>query len=171
MGQNQANGKSAPQAVTLLTHVEIEMSYPRDESRGNEGEAEKLAFDIVPDAQADYYAGYLGESTPLAKAIMGCRVGNVVVYKAGEEACKVRILSIQPAAGKPGGEADARRAAVQQAREQIAKTDAMIFASTVEGKWGEYDTDSMEAASMNDAEANDDEHPVSEDRPGMNAPG
>jgi hypothetical protein len=157
----RAQDKNAPQAVGLLTHVEIEMTDAW-------GEAEKLAFDIVPDVQADYYAGYLGESTPLAQAILGCRTGNVVVYKAGEEACKVRILSIQAATGKTGGEADARRAAVQQAREQIAKTDAMIFASTVEGKWGEYDTDSMEAAETKPDET---EPPPTEDRPGTNTPG
>lgn len=135
MSNNLANERNAPQAVALFTHVEVEMS---DEW----GEAEKLAFDIVPDAQADYYAGYLGEGTPLAKAIMGCRVGNLVVYKAGDAACKVRILSIGPAAAEAGGEAEARRAAVEQAREQIAKTDAMIFASTFEGKWGEYEINS-----------------------------
>ena len=133
-------------AVALLTHVEIEMS-------DSWGETEKLAFDIVPDIQADYYAGYLGESTPLAKAILGCRAGNVVIYKAGEDTCKVRILSIQPVTGKPGGEADARRAAVQQAREQIAKTDAMIFASTVEGKWGEYEINSLDAGEIKPPEA------------------
>lgn len=135
MSENQVNERNVSQAVALYKHVEIEMS---DEW----GEAEKLAFVIVPDAQADYYAGYLGEGTPLAKAIMGCRVGNRVVYKAGEAACKVRILSIGPAAEKTGGEAEARRAAVEQAREQIAKTDAMIFASTFEGKWGEYEVNS-----------------------------
>jgi hypothetical protein len=130
------DSEHTPLAVALHTHVEIEMSDAY-------GDLETLAFDIVPDSQADYYAGYLGEGTPLAKAIMGCRVGNMVVYKAGEEACKVRILSIQAASGQAGGEAEARRAAVQRAKEQIESTNAMIFASTVEGKWGEYDPDSL----------------------------
>lgn len=157
MSENPVNKKSAPQAVALLTHVEIEMSDAW-------GEAEKLAFDIVPDAQADYYGGYLGEGTPLAKAIMGCRAGNVVVYKAGEEACKVRILSIGPATGKTGGEAEARRAAVQQAHEQIARTNEMIFASTFEGKWGEYEINSK----VEDMKPDDPSTPDA--RPGVDAP-
>ena len=127
----------ASPAVALSTHVEIEMV-------DSSGESERLAFDIVPEAKADFYAGYLGENTPLARAILGCHIGNRVVYRAGSETCKVTVLSVRASTSPEAGEgAEQRKAAVQQARQQIDRTNAMIFASTVEGKWGEYDTDSI----------------------------
>ena len=53
-----------PMLVALGTHVEVELI---DES----GASEHLAFDLVPDEQADFANGFLGAGTPLAQAIWG----------------------------------------------------------------------------------------------------
>jgi hypothetical protein len=122
--------------VKLFTHVEIELIDPS-------GESERMAFDIVPDEQADFYSGLLGESTPLARAILEQPVGSLARYDAGES-CQVKILSARRIEPDLSGEAAARRkAAADEAFKQIERTSAMIFASTVEGKWGEYDADGM----------------------------
>jgi hypothetical protein len=52
-----------PVRVGPGTHVQVELV---DEA----GNTEHLAFDVVPDAQADFAHGYLGIGTPLAQATM-----------------------------------------------------------------------------------------------------
>ncbi|MBN1147806.1 MAG: GreA/GreB family elongation factor [Anaerolineales bacterium] len=122
--------------VKLYSHVEIELV---DASGGSE----RLAFDIVPDEQADFYSGLLGVSAPLARAILEQPVGSLARYDAGEP-CQVRILSAHRIESSQASEAAARRkAAADEARKQVERTNAMIFATTVEGKWGEYDADGM----------------------------
>jgi hypothetical protein len=134
-----ASGQKSPPItlkVKLFTHVEVEMI---DAS----GESERLTFDIVPDEQADFYSGLLGEGTPLAQAILGQVAGDQVRYQAGET-CLVRVLAVSPIEKTEAGEAAARRkAAAAEALKQAERTNAMIFATTVEGKWGEYDADGM----------------------------
>lgn len=127
----------APQTVTLNTRVEIEWLDP-------DGENERLAFQIVPDAQADFYAGYLGISTPLAHAILGKTAGVSVLYETGSRIQQIRILSVTAGEEAQSGEAAARRkAAVQEAIIQVERTNALIFATSVESKWGDYDADGM----------------------------
>jgi hypothetical protein len=117
-------------------HVEIELT-------DQEGENERLSFDIVPEEQADFYSGLLGENTPLARAILGQRAGSQVYYEAAG-ICRVRILAVRPIQSPASGEAaDRRKTAVEQAIKQVERTNALIFATTVEGKWGEYDADGM----------------------------
>jgi hypothetical protein len=127
---------SAPPKVKLFTHVEIEMI---DAS----GESEHLSFDLVPDEQADFYSGLLGEGTPLAKAILGQVAGSQVNLEAGET-CTVKILTVNSIAKNVSSEGAARRKAVaEEALKQAERMNAMIFSTTVEGKWGEYDADGM----------------------------
>ena len=121
--------------VDLGKHVEIELADP-------EGEVERLAFDLVPDEQADFYYGLLGISTPLAKAILGQRVGSVVNYRSGER-YRVRILSVRPIDHENLGAAAERRKAAQDAVKQAERTTALIFATSVDSKWGDYDADGM----------------------------
>jgi hypothetical protein len=126
--------------VALRTHVEIELI-------GQSGEAERLEFEIVPDKTADFYSGFLSQETPLARAILGRAVGSTVPYTVGD-ARAIRILSVGPGAADDAAEAAAeaatrRKAAVEAARRQSDRTSAMIFASSVEGKWGEYDADHL----------------------------
>ena len=62
--------------VALGTHVEVELI---DEA----GVSERLAFDLVPDEQADFANGFLGVGTPLAQAILGQTASETVVLSAG----------------------------------------------------------------------------------------
>ena len=80
----QSSNRSQPVAVG--THVEVELI---DEAGVNE----RLEFDLVPDKQADFANGFLGESTPLAQAILGQTAGSVVAYRVGDVA-KVSVLTV-----------------------------------------------------------------------------
>ena len=121
----------------LGTHVIVELI---DQA----GMREQLEFDVVADAAADFDAGLLGIGTPLAKAIAGRRAGSVVPYKAGD-LCEVAIVQVTPTATPaPADAAERRQAALDRAIREVAKTNAQIFASTFEGKWGGYNPDGME---------------------------
>jgi len=122
--------------VTLGATVEIELI---DESGAGEG----LTLVVVPDKHADFAAGFLGASTPLAKAVLGQRAGSVVPYKQGDIR-EVRILSVTPGAKVPRTGADASRQAVsQKALDKADLEDALRLALTVDVKWGEYDPEAL----------------------------
>ncbi len=113
-------------------HVEIELL-------GDSGQVERLSFDIVPDRSADFGRGFLGESTPLAKAISGHPPGSLLPYQA-EEITHVRIRSVAPSRQAPPKDIAARREEkIRKAVEESDRTHAMIFASSFSGKWGDYD--------------------------------
>jgi hypothetical protein len=123
--------------VKIGVHVEIDLI---DES----GNRERLALDVVADEAADFDAGLLGIGAPLGKAIAGRRAGSTAPYKRGDLR-EVAIVSVRPAVAPPPADAaDRRQAALDKAAQSIAKTDAQIFASTYEGKWGGYNPDGME---------------------------
>lgn len=125
-----------PGLVARYTRVEIDLTNPS-------GECERMAFTIVPDDQADFYSGLLGESTPLAAAILGKPAGTLASYYANGMQ-RVKILSVAPINGAGAGEAAARRkAAVQEALTQAERTSALIYATSVDSKWGDYDADGM----------------------------
>ena len=63
--------------MAVGTHVEVELI---DEA----GESERLVFDLVPDKQADFANGFLGESTPLAQAILGQTRRECGAYRVGD---------------------------------------------------------------------------------------
>lgn len=107
------------------------------------GESEHLELDIVPDQQADFGRGFLGEGTPLGKALLGKEAG-VYPYPVGDLA-KVRILSIRPSEAPPPDDTATRRQAVlQKAINESDRVSAMIFASSFSGKWGDYDPSGVE---------------------------
>ena len=116
------------------SHVELELKYP-------DGEVERLALDIVADAQADFEHGLLGEGTPLARAIDGLQAGAVVSYLAGGGPVKVRILAVNPARKMEGNLAAERAERVRKAIEDRNQMSAILFASSTDTKWGEYDPD------------------------------
>lgn len=108
------------------------------------GESERLELDIVQDQQADYQAGFLGASTPLAKAILDEKSGITVPYFT-DELMAVEIISIRESSRKPDTDAAARRDAVlKNAKDQIEFTNAVLFAASVDTKWGEYDADGLD---------------------------
>jgi Transcription elongation factor, GreA/GreB, C-term len=116
--------------------VEVEITY--------EDGRERLKLVIVPDELADFKAGFLGEGTPLAQAILGERVGSQIPYHYGD-ARSVEVLSITETDRKPPSDAgDRRKEAIQQALEQAERTSAMMFASSFSGKWGDYDPNAIE---------------------------
>ena len=123
--------------VKVGTHVVVDLI---DESGGRE----QLALDVVADDAADFDAGLLGIGTLLGKAIAGRRAGSVVPYRMGDLR-EVLIVSVRPSFVSAAGDAAERRqAALDKAAQEIAKTNAQIFASTFEGKWGGYNPDGME---------------------------
>ncbi|MBP1693189.1 MAG: hypothetical protein H6Q37_1072 [Chloroflexi bacterium] len=124
-----------PMIVVLGTQVVLDLEFA--------DEHERLTLTILPDAQADFYSGYLGESTPLAQAILGQTEGTVVNYLSGQVHIERICLPNQPdTIGKEN--AVRRQEQIAQTEKEIAKTNALLFALTVESKWGDYDPDGIE---------------------------
>jgi hypothetical protein len=112
--------------------VEVELV---DES----GRRELLSFEIVPEDQADFVAGFLGESTPLAKAISGCRIGVRVPYRQ-DDIIEVVILKVESGSGGPSEDVAARREeTLRKAARQSELTSISIYASSMNNKWGDLD--------------------------------
>lgn len=125
--------------------VQVEINYLE--------ESEQLAFVIVPDDQADFAAGFLGENTPLAKALMGEKTGVEIPYFLGD-ARSIRILSIVPTDLSPSEDtAERREQKLRDALQQVERTNAVIFASSFSGKWGDYDPQGIEAWEKDDRAA------------------
>lgn len=97
-----------------------------------------MAFDIVPDRSADFARGFLGESTPLARALLGRIAGSVVRYRVGD-AVEAHILAVSRAVNEPENAEARRQETIRKAVEQSDQTNAMLFASSFSGKWGDYD--------------------------------
>jgi hypothetical protein len=125
-----------PHAAAIGSHVEVELIEAS-------GSRERLAFDIVPDSQADFSAGFLGASTPLARAVLGQSAGSTVPYPV-EEIREVHILSVAPSERIAHDDVTADRQAV--IRKAVAKSDlenAVRFALTVDVKWGDTDPEGI----------------------------
>jgi hypothetical protein len=123
--------------VAIGTRVEVELV---DRSGGSE----RLGFDVVTDSAADFSAGFLGASTPLARAIIGRRAGAVVPYHQADVA-EVRILAVAASQRKPNKNAAAERDAIaQDAIRRSDLEDAVRLALTVNVKWGDYDPEGLE---------------------------
>jgi len=118
--------------VDLNTQVEIEMTY-------TSGEQQVMNFDLVTDDQADFYAGFLGVSTPLAQAILGQRPGTSVPYPVGD-VTEVKILSISPSSRQaPSDKTAQRERVIRQAVAESELKNRIAVATTVDNKWGDYD--------------------------------
>ena len=129
---------SPPPEITVQpgTHVVVELLAASDESQ-------RLEFDIVPDEAADFSRGYLGSTTPLAQAILDKLAGVTVPYRQAD-ILAVRILSVTISTSLPIQDlAQQRQEAARKALQQVQRTDAMIFASSFSGKWGDYDPDGI----------------------------
>jgi hypothetical protein len=105
------------------------------------GETERREFTLVTGKQADFNSGLLDENTPLGRALLGHRAGEVVPYAVGDLR-EVRILSVASGDGSiPSDAAEKRRAAVQKAAAQSEITNQMIFSTASGSKWGDYEVD------------------------------
>ncbi len=117
-------------------HVELELKYQT-------AERERLSLDVVADKSADFDHGFLGESTPLAKAIMGRQAGEVVPYRAGD-IVEVRILSVSAElSAQPEDLSQRREETERKAIRRSDHTSAVIYASSMNSKWGDYDPDGL----------------------------
>ena len=116
------------------------------------GEEEHHEFDLVPDEESDYQVGFLGVSTPLAKAILGEKAGVTVPYFT-DELMAIEILSIRESTRTAEDTAVQRDSAVQNAKDQIEFTNAVLFAASMNTKWGSYDADGLDYEKWKDRQA------------------
>jgi hypothetical protein len=120
--------------VLLGSHVTVELV-------DSNGETTQREFTIVAERQADLKAGFLGESTPLGRVLLGHHVGESLPYKVGD-LLEARILEVTKMAEPISGEsAERRRATVKDAENQSEIMSQLIFATAHGSKWGEYDVD------------------------------
>ena len=133
--------------VKVGCHVELELS-------DNSGVVDRLSVDIVSDRSADFKAGFLGESTPLARTILDQPAGRTVQYRVGDLQT-VRILSVSPSQAQADENAAARRQeAIQRAVAESDRTNAILFASSFSGKWGDYDPQGIEQWNKDEEDKN-----------------
>ena len=119
------------------THVEVELI-------NRSGKSERLAFTLVEDGQADFTAGFLGEGTPLARTLIGHTAGEVLPYAAGDLR-SVKVLAVTVSERTPEENVAARRKAVlRQAVDHSDYINAMIFATSVNSKWGDTDVQGLD---------------------------
>jgi hypothetical protein len=140
-----------PGVVALGTQVEVEL-ISRD------GDVERFVFDIVPEHAADFDAGFLAITTPLARAIVGRSAGAELPYRRGD-VVRVRILSVKRSERRMVQDAAADRDAATRNAVQRAKTDETIqLALTFSSKWGDYDPEPLErdASRLDDMDTEDD---------------
>jgi hypothetical protein len=107
------------------------------------GNRERLRVVIVSDEAADFAHGYLGENTPLAKVLLGERVGTTIPYLK-DDILGIEILTVTKPTNKPPDDvAEKREAMMKKTMREVEDTNAMVFASSFSGKWGDYDPDSI----------------------------
>ena len=137
MVDGEFESTEAPIKVTLGTYVEVELI-------SESGEKEMLAFDLVPDEDADLDDGLLGLGTPLGRAIKGKAAGDTVSYNMGDLRL-VRVLKVTYSRRSLSetNAATNRQAALQKAVSQSDLAEAIRFASTVNLKWGDYDPEGI----------------------------
>jgi hypothetical protein len=107
------------------------------------GNKERMKVVIVDDKAADFTHGYLSENTPIAKALLGEKSGNTIPYLK-EDILSIQILSVtQPTSKPPEDAAEKREAMMKKTIREVQDTNAIVFASSFSGKWGDYDPDSI----------------------------
>lgn len=107
------------------------------------GDAEPLSFVIVDERAADFEQGFLAASAPLAKAILGKRVGSEIPYRRGDVVA-VRIVDVSAENSPSPEDAAARRQeTVKKAVQEAERTTVHMFATSFSSKWGDYDPDAL----------------------------
>ena len=113
------------------THVLLELIT-------EDSQTEQHEFDLVTDRSADFARGFLGESTPLAQAILGQPAGRTLLYQ-NADIRAVRILAVTPSQAIPEDAEARRQESLRKVVHQSESTNAILFASSFSGKWGDYD--------------------------------
>lgn len=107
------------------------------------GNTERVKLVIVPDEAADYSHGYLSENTALAKALLGEKVRTIIPYLK-DDILSIEVLAVTRPTTEPTKDgAERRKARMRKTIREVEDTNAMIFASSFSGKWGDYDPDSI----------------------------
>ena len=102
-----------------------------------------MEIDIVSDEAADFGHGFLGVGTPLAKVLLGERAGSTIPYLK-DDIFAIEILSVAISTTKPPENAqEKRQSMMDKTIREVEHTNAVIFASSFSGKWGDYDPDSL----------------------------
>jgi hypothetical protein len=115
-------------------HIDLELQY-------QSGEQERLAFDLVADANADYYAGFLSVESTLGRTILGHVVGSQLAYPQ-EDVKALRILAISPAERQPPkGRGKQRDQFIRQAVAESEFKNRLAVATSMSNKWGDLDAD------------------------------
>jgi len=128
---------SSPMLAAVGTFVEVELHCLN-------GDCERLSLNIGANASADFAAGFLGAGTPLGRALIGQPPGCIVPYQAGD-VVEARLLNVAPAQQAAPGDVEARRqATIRKAVSQSDLTNAVTFAASFSGKWGDYDPSGLE---------------------------
>ena len=131
------NDNQPPRQIGLGSHVEIDLI----DAQGN---AEPMAFDLVPAQRADMSRGLVSADAPLGKAVRGKFVDALIPYPRGDIR-QIRIVSVAPAQMPTNVDAEARRSEVmKKALDDAERTNAQMFASSFSGKWGDYNPDGMD---------------------------
>jgi len=129
---NESYEENELEQVGLDTHVEVDLI-------DGDGNAERMAFDLVREAYADLAHGFLGADAPLAKAILGKRVNARIAYAMGDIQ-EIHIVKIRPGEQAPDADVSIRRQAMlDNARHKAERTSAEMFAASYSGKWGDYE--------------------------------
>jgi transcription elongation factor GreA len=86
----------------IMNAVVIEDNGPSDEVRlgsrvtvQEDGQDETEAYHIVGSAEADPLNGRVSNESPMGRALMGQRVGDVVAYRAPAGEIRLKILDIE----------------------------------------------------------------------------
>jgi hypothetical protein len=122
------------------------------------GKREYLEFIIVDESIANPEARLLSCKSPLAQVILGEKVGSVIPYFT-DELMAIQILTITLGPEFPLLYATREREErMREILSQIEFRDALLFASSSNSKWGNYDADGMNYQSWkNKSIAPDDE--------------
>lgn len=108
-----------------------------------DGSREKMAFQIVEDALADFTHGFVGESTPIAQALLGHVTGDRVNYSV-DDIAEIHVLGVELAETGPDESVIARReATLRKALRQSELANLIAFAASFNSKWGDYDPQSL----------------------------
>jgi hypothetical protein len=139
------NNFSDPDTIGVGCQVEVLLTE-------RNGQTERFTVIIVPDEAADFNHGMLGENTPIAKALLGEKRGHIIPYLK-DDILSIEVLSVTKPTTPPEFDvAKKRKDKYLQAKREVEDTNAMLFASSFSGKWGDYDPDSIAKDNQKDEE-------------------
>ncbi|HSB65882.1 MAG TPA: GreA/GreB family elongation factor [Anaerolineales bacterium] len=111
--------------------------------RNRAGQEEKVMVVIVPSEAADFANGYLGLNTPLAQVLIGERAGATIPYLK-DDIYSIEVVSVTQSEIKPPMDAaEKREESLKKTLREVQDTNAIVFASSFTGKWGDYDPESL----------------------------